>query len=110
MKKHLFFYDDELSGAAPPADPVVAAEKVADHVEEAEASAVEAGAASGDEGWKAIAEELRGLRGDIKEMMGKFPVPADDIHPEHEEAIPEVVVPKPEPRKKRRFNRKVTGK
>lgn len=81
------------------------AQKVVEHVHEAAESAADVAANTGGEGWQTIADELRGLRADIKKMLkASAPaepakVPATDV---------EVEVPTPPSRSIRRNGRKVT--
>ena len=58
----------------PPAAPAVA--EVAQHVEQAATGATAAAKGTGDEGWATVAEELKGLRGDIRELIEQGKKPA----------------------------------
>ena len=93
--------EQTVEGVTP---PVVA--EVANHVDEAATSATEAATSTGDEGWKTVAEELRGLRGDIKKLM-KGSTPSTPAPSTPAPAVA-VEVPKPVERKIRRGHRKVT--
>lgn len=86
--------------------PPVAAQ-AAEHVAEASTEATQAAEQTGQDGWKVIAEELRGLRKDITKLLEK---PARETEHVAENAVPEVEVeqPKPPERKVRRGSRKVT--
>jgi hypothetical protein len=88
-------------------------------VTEAATDAAQAATQTGEDGWKVVAEELRGLRGDITKLMegaAKAPVQAAETAVEtpptsHEtnNAEPNVQIEKPKPpeRKVRRGGRKV---
>lgn len=55
----------EQAEATPPA----AAQQVAEKVSEAASSATQAASQTGEEGWKVVAEELRGLRTDVQALL-----------------------------------------
>src|SRR5258708_24912296 len=95
--------DPERQAPAPAPAEVVA------HVEEAATGATEVAANTGEDGWKTVAEELRGLRGDIKKLM-KGSAPAAPTSTPAPTPTPDVdvEVPKPPERKVRRGHRKVT--
>lgn len=127
------FYENESGGGGgqlptpapapePPAVPAAASD-VAQHVDAAASSATQAAQQTGEGGWKELADELKGLRGDIKELSGKLPAPtpATPAAPAPEPtpaapapaapAAPNVTPPKPpEMRTVRRNGRKVKRK
>jgi methyl-accepting chemotaxis protein len=95
-------------------DASAAPVEVAEHVEEATTGATEIASSTGEDGWKVVAEELSGLRGDITKLMKSTTkaaqtaaapattpsaAPAPDV---------EVKVSKPPERRVRRGHRKVS--
>ncbi len=115
------FYDPDDAGgegggtntplpATPPAVPAAASD-VAAHVDDAALAASAAAAQTGEVGWKEIASELKGLRGDIKELSGKLPAapaapetPAPAPAPIVKPPVAPIVTP-PKPPEKRKIRR-----
>lgn len=79
-----------------------AANQIQQHVSQAASQAASVAEKSDDEGWRAIVEELKGIREDIKQLAPPVAVPV-----EQPAAQPEVEVPPPPPRYVRRNGRKV---
>lgn len=96
-----------------PAQNLPAAETTAAHVEQAAGAAEQTAQRTGDDGWKTVAEELKGLRGDIRELMDQrtaaTPAPSSALEPETDtpDVDVDVEVPKPPERVIRRNGRKV---
>src|SRR5579859_1305935 len=86
--------------------PAAAAE-VAEDVTHAASSATEVARQTSDEGWKVVAEELKGLRADINTLMKKPEAAPVTAVENAAEPVVEVEKPAPVERKVRRGHRKV---
>lgn len=97
--------DHEYRDVPTPAVPA----QVADHVDAAAQGATQAASATGEDGWKVVADELKGLRSDINKLMpAATSTPASETPATQSEPEVKVEVPKPPERKVRRGHRKVT--